>query len=91
MQQIDDDVSYPRKKSVEACLRSFLTEGFLQNASEKLWDISQVGCIHADGVEGARGYVELISETHIDVRDFALGCGAARPQSERFEKLLRGD
>jgi hypothetical protein len=79
MEQVDDDVADTRQKVVEAGLRSFLAECFLENAAQQLGDIAKILGVDADGVEGARGDVELISETNVDVGDFALGSGAAGP------------
>jgi hypothetical protein len=61
MEQVDDDVADTRQKVVEAGLRSFLAECFLENAAQQLGDIAKILGVDADGVEGARGDVEFIS------------------------------
>ena len=79
MQQVDDDVADSWQKVVEAGLGGFLAERLLENAAQQLGDIAKILGVDADGVEGARSDVELISETNVDVGDFALGGGAAGP------------
>jgi hypothetical protein len=79
MQQVDDDVAYTREEVVEARLGGFLAERFLEDATEQFGDISQIIRVDANGVECARGNVELVAQTHIDIGDLALGGGAARP------------
>ena len=79
MQEVDDDVSYAGEEVVEARLRCFLAQRLLENSSQQLGHVAQVVGVDADGIEGARGDVELISKAHVDVGDLALGGGAAGP------------
>ena len=79
VQEVDDDVSYAGEEVVEARLRRFLAQRLLENASQQLGHVAQVVGVDADGIEGARGDVELIPKAHVDVGDLALGGGPARP------------
>lgn len=61
MQQIDDDISDPRKISFQALHTRFLAESGFENMAQKLRYISQVGGIHVDCRESAAGDIELVA------------------------------
>ena len=91
MQKIDDDITNSRQVFIQARLTRFLAKGIFQDRSKCFRDVSKVVGLDADCAESSTCYVELVAQPHVDIRYLALGCAAARPLSERFEQLLRGD
>ena len=79
MELIDDNVSFAGQEVVEARLGCFLAERLFEDPTQQLRHISQIVCVNPDGVEGARGNVELVSQANVDIGDLALGGGPARP------------
>jgi spore germination protein YaaH len=79
VEQIYDDVSYSWQEIVEAGLRGFLAQRLLQYSAQQFRHVSEIVRVDSNGVEGARRDIEFIAQTHVDVRDLALGGGPARP------------
>jgi hypothetical protein len=72
-------------------LRSILTQRLFQNRPEHVRDRPKVRSVDIDRVESATSDVELISETYVNIGDFALGGASCRPSRQRFEELFGGD
>jgi len=91
MQKVDDDVADTGEEAIETLLAGFLTKGFLKDGAQKVGDRAKVLGVDTDAVEGATGDVELIAQTHIDVRDLALAGSVAGPLCQGLEQLLGRD
>jgi hypothetical protein len=91
MEEIDDDVTDAREISIEAGRARFLAEGVLQDRAQKIRHVAKIGRVHANGVEGSAGDVELITQPHIDIGNFCLGSIMPRPLGQRLQQLLGGD
>lgn len=91
MQKVDDNVADAGEEAVETLLAGFLAKGFLEDGAQKIGDRAKVLRVDTDAVEGATGDVELIAQTHIDVRDLALAGSVAGPLCQGLEQLLGRD
>lgn len=91
VQEVDDDVADAREVAIEALLAGFLTEGVFEDTTQQVGDGAQVGCVDFDCVESPTCYVELVTQTDVDIGDLALGGGAAGPLGEGLEQLFGGD
>jgi len=91
LQKINDDISYSGQKLVQAGLGRILTESLFEDSAKEIRDRTQILSVDADGIEGAAGNVELVTQTDVDVGDLALRGISSRPLCQSFEELLGRD
>lgn len=90
MEEVDDDVADLWEVAIETWGGGILAQGILEDGAKDVGDISQVGGLDPDGIEGPTREIEFIAQAHVDIGDVGFGGRFSRPLSEGFQQLLGG-